>query len=381
MNEMPRIRHLAVSPLPDAEDWAALEEQAAEPAFSSMRAWLMAGMAGLPVKSRPLPVVALDDRGAPVALCGIAQGARWNKEWPQVATPRWTSFFCHGVPLIDGRDPQAAVAALLQTLAEGGTRVAFFPSVTRRGPFMKGLAACATEMGLRLRILDVWQRAALDATLTEETWWRGQIRRRRRKEWQRLKRRLQERGKTSFEILQAEDDPRPWIEDFLTLEASGWKGRAGTALLKERGLAAFTRQALIALHAEGRLRFWRLRHAGRTIASLFAMLHLRTLVLGKIAYDETMAAYSPGVLLTIEATREILADPAVDWADSCAIPGHPMIDHLWKQRLEMADVLITLPGSHAGFATGLALAVEGRYHARRWLKTAWHRWRRILPHR
>ena len=43
----------------------------------------------------------------------------------------------------------------------------------------------------------------------------------------------------------------------------------------------------------------------------------------KIAYDETFAHYSPGVLLTLDATEALLADPAVAYADSCATGGHP----------------------------------------------------------
>ena len=30
------------------------------------------------------------------------------------------------------------------------------------------------------------------------------------------------------------------------------------------------------------------------------------------------------------------------FADSCATPDHPMIDHLWRDRLAMADLMIAL---------------------------------------
>ena len=32
------------------------------------------------------------------------------------------------------------------------------------------------------------------------------------------------------------------------------------------------------------------------------------------------------------------ADPRVKWVDSCAIPNHPMIDHIWAERRRMRAV-------------------------------------------
>jgi hypothetical protein len=77
----------------------------------------------------------------------------------------------------------------------------------------------------------------------------------------------------------------------------------------------------------------------------------------KTAYDEAFAQYSPGVLLTLAATEALLADPAVAFADSCASGGHPMIDHLWRERLTISDQLFSLRGE-AEFSYGLAVRLE-----------------------
>ena len=65
--------------------------------------------------------------------------------------------------------------------------------------------------------------------------------------------------------------------------------------------------------------------------------------LGKIAFDEAFAKYSPGVLQILDATESLFAEGGIALVDSCAIPDHPMIDNIWRDRIAMADVLIGTP--------------------------------------
>ena len=58
--------------------------------------------------------------------------------------------------------------------------------------------------------------------------------------------------------------------------------------------------------------------------------------------------------MILDATASLLADPAIAFADSCAIPGHPMIDHIWRDRLELCSVLIPAPGQPAWKRRALA---------------------------
>jgi hypothetical protein len=46
------------------------------------------------------------------------------------------------------------------------------------------------------------------------------------------------------------------------------------------------------------------------------------------------------VLLALSATETLLAEPNLAYADSCATSGHPMIDHVWRERRVLADQLI-----------------------------------------
>jgi hypothetical protein len=62
----------------------------------------------------------------------------------------------------------------------------------------------------------------------------------------------------------------------------------------------------------------------------------------KIAYDERFARYSPGVLLTLALTENLLDDVGMMRADSCATADHPMIDRIWRERLPLCDLMVAL---------------------------------------
>ncbi|MFT6673349.1 MAG: hypothetical protein ACJAVZ_004847, partial [Afipia broomeae] len=84
-------------------------------------------------------------------------------------------------------------------------------------------------------------------------------------------------------------------------------------------------------------------HAGETpVASAIVLRHLDRAFYFKLGVDENFAKYSPGVQLTLELTRHMCADPSIAMVDSTAMPGHPMIDPIWRGRLAIGDVLIPL---------------------------------------
>jgi hypothetical protein len=58
----------------------------------------------------------------------------------------------------------------------------------------------------------------------------------------------------------------------------------------------------------------------------------------------------------LDLTESLLAAPTPVRIDSCATANHPMIDHLWRERLSLGDRLIALRPGAVPF--GLACAVE-----------------------
>ena len=149
-------------------------------------------------------------------------------------------------------------------------------------------------------------------------------------------------GSVAFAM--AHDGPalRDRVEDFMVLEAKGWKGQRGSAFLNDPGLATFLRAMTRTMDREGKCRLDSLSVDGRMIAASIVLLGGERAYFWKTAYDEDYAFASPGVLLTMDMTDRLLREPLVLGADSCAIPDHPMIDHIWRGRLRIADVMTSL---------------------------------------
>ncbi|HEX9370054.1 MAG TPA: GNAT family N-acetyltransferase [Roseiflexaceae bacterium] len=151
------------------------------------------------------------------------------------------------------------------------------------------------------------------------------------------------------------------LGDFLTLEATGWKGRAGTAARDHAEIRTFMETAVGKLAGKGKAQLARLFLDTRAIAAIIVLRSGDTAWCWKIAYDESRARASPGVQLLLHVTKTLLDDPRVARADSCATPDHPMIDHVWRERLPLADRLIRVgPGNRAGFALACALETARR---------------------
>ena len=153
----------------------------------------------------------------------------------------------------------------------------------------------------------------------------------------------------TFTTAASPTDDAAALNDFLVLEASGWKGIAGTAIASDPALKTFVEGAVGALAACGRARIDRLFLNGRAVAAAITLQSGDTAWCWKIAYNEGLASYSPGVQLALDLTESLLAAPGTTRADSCATADHPMIDHIWRERLPLHDRLIALRPSAMPF--------------------------------
>ncbi|MCC7138497.1 MAG: GNAT family N-acetyltransferase [Planctomycetes bacterium] len=109
--------------------------------------------------------------------------------------------------------------------------------------------------------------------------------------------RLAREAGVAFRFLEGAQATPDGLAAFLGVEASGWKGRAGTAIAADPRLVAFYRALAEGFHREGRLEWHRLEIGGEVAAVHFAVRWGRSLVLAKIAYDERFARLGPGNLL------------------------------------------------------------------------------------
>jgi CelD/BcsL family acetyltransferase involved in cellulose biosynthesis len=187
----------------------------------------------------------------------------------------------------------------------------------------------------------------------------GSMSAKKRKELRRQHNRLAEEGTLVFERLEGEAGLAEWTAEFLALEAAGWKGEAGSALASAPDTAALFTQSLAGAAAAGRLERLALRLDGRAIAMLANFITPPGAYSFKTAFDEAYARFSPGMLLQLE-NLALLERADVDWADSCAVEGHPMIERLWRGQRRMVSRNIAIGGPLRRAAFRLLMAYETR---------------------
>ena len=319
-----------------AADWRCVEAMALEPAVFQSADF------ALPILAQGTGAEVLTVRSETRLLMAIPTV---SKRGLQSTVP--SSLTASGLPQIKGYASDATAMAFVNSLPT--------PFLFRALPTQSAFYGVLGKAAAQFQVMKHWQRAALRINGTFEEWLAANFDHKRRKEFKRLRNRLSEKGNLTLETLNHSSALVGFVDDLLELEAKGWKGARGTALKGNDAEASLFREICMNLHTSGTLRFWTLKFDGKPIASLFGMVQDTQGWIVKIAYDEDFAKYSPGVLLILDATQALFAEPGLKLVDSCAIPGHPMIDRIWRDRIEMADVLVAPAQiSHFQFAATVA---------------------------
>jgi len=338
----------AIAPLTAvaAGGWRALAERAIEPNGYYLPAWELAvnafasgrgGASALAAWSDAAP----DDAARMIGLMPVVPMSRAYK----IPLPALVSAHPYGTlctPLLDRDMARDAAARLLRQARETGAHALILRDVSLDGAAMRTLGEVLREQGLRPRVLQSRLRACLDATRDAEELLREALGAKKLKELRRQRHRLADTGAVRFDVARTPAEVAAALETFLRLEASGWKGKRGTALIQNDGDAAFIRRAVPALAETGQCEIVTLRTGETPVAAGIVLRHQDRAFFFKLGIDERFAKYSPGVQLTLDLTRHLCADPAIATADSTAGADHPMINPIWRGRFAIGDVLVPL---------------------------------------
>jgi hypothetical protein len=315
-----------------------------EPAF-------LRAAAALPA-ARGVGALLVRERGRLIGvLAGRVEGHAHGRPLPTFVA--WaTSYSPLSVPLVDHERADAAIDALLDELPHlpGGPRLALLPSIEEDGSFARALTDRLYSRAAGMRALDRHSRAAFAPGGDPF----AGVSHKKLKELGRLGRRLADTGAVHRASITG-DGMEGAVSTYLALEASGWKGRAGTAAGLDPVARAFLVDAVMGLSREGKARVDLLKVDDRIIAAAITLFSRDRAWFWKTAYDESFAHFSPGVLNALALTQSLAVDSRTALVDSCAVADHPMIDRLWSGRIAIADCLVPL-SNRRSFA--LALATE-----------------------
>lgn len=321
--------------------WSALAARAIEPNGFYHPAWARAVARHAEGKSGARALLAWESpaRARLIGLLPVTSAMR-ALTLPVPALVAWQAYAPLTVPLLDRDAADQAASALIDAASAVGACGLLLPSIATEGAAAQALQRAARVPAM---LSHQHQRAMLDARQDGDAALES-LGAKKLKELRRQRNRLADNGEVAFRVVTAADDVQAALEAFLALEAAGWKGARGTALGAKSGDAAFVREAVPALVRDGQARMMTLSAGDRIVATGVVLHHLDRAYFFKIAYDETLAKTSPGVQLTLDLTRALCADPAVGSVDSIAVSNHPMIDHIWRDRLAIADLLLPARG-------------------------------------
>jgi CelD/BcsL family acetyltransferase involved in cellulose biosynthesis len=303
-------------------------------------------------------------------LCGFVplRRRRLHRLLPVTVLETWQHLYCFlSTPLVRRGYAVEALEALFDWLNDDrGAPLLRLNLSSGDGGFAKAL----TEVcGRRLRtsyVAHSYCRALIEPRSDSESYIREALTGRHFKEYRRQERLLAKRGQYERRVLKAGDDVADWAEMFLRLEAGGWKGRGGTAMASAPADAEYFRTLVGGAAAAGKLGMVGLFLDGEPVALKCNFASGTGSFAFKIAFDEAYAANSPGVLLEL-ANIDLLHDAAAThWMDSCAMPGHPMINRLWTERRLIVDRYVAT-GRTPGDALVALLPLA------RWLKRSLHK--------
>lgn len=258
----------------------------------------------------------------------------------------WLHLHCPlGTPLVRQDHAAEAIRALLAWVQANSDAVAFsFNKIPAEGAFACQLRAVLDEQGRLIDEHDQWERAILQGGMKGEGYVLTHQRKKKLKEYARLRRRLEDCGELELEVLLPGEsgDLSRWINEFMLLEQHGWKGRRMTAMYSHSAERVFAETLMHNAAQYGQLMMLKMTLDGEPIAIKLNLVGASQGAYAfKIAYDERYASYSPGVLLELENIYAMLDDTPLGWMDSCAIPDHPMINRLWAERRKMVNMHIS----------------------------------------
>lgn len=285
------------------------------------------------VKSRLRLLVPFSVEKAPIPF-GVSVMRTWSSPFGPL-----------GTPLLDRDDPAGVVEDFFAMLARPRLKlpkVFVLPEMRLDGPVASLFSAIAENRGLTLVTTGAVERPFLESELDGKAYLKQSLRPHHLREFRRLKRRLEDAGKVEHVVARTHDEIRLAVETFLTLEASGWKGRERTAMAIDRYRAAFAREALHRLSEQDMCRIHSLTLDGKPIACLIVLVEAGVAYTWKTAYDEAYAQFSPGTLLLIDVTGQHLDDPNIMITDSCAVPDHPVMSRLWSERKPFGTLVVGL---------------------------------------
>ncbi|MBV7259510.1 GNAT family N-acetyltransferase [Erythrobacter sp. WH158] len=342
-------------------DWERLAAQASEPNPFFEPWFLLPSLSAFAGQNSSIAVIAHYTRDTLTGVLPINRSIRYyGYPVPHIACWLHDNAF-YGAPLVASGCEHAFWEATLEHMDKSAGRALFLhlPLLEQGGVLDRALEAVLAGSERFNAVVLRRERAMLASDLSCEDYLANALSKKHRKELRRQRRRLADEGDLTVERLSDETDLARWTDQFLALEAAGWKGAAGSALSDDSATGDFFKCALQGAAQAGKLERLTLHLDRSPVAMLASFVTAPGAYSFKTAFNERYAANSPGLQLQIDNLSS-LDHPKIKWTDSCAAEGHPMIDRLWTERRQLVSRNIAIGGPLRRAAFRQMMAFETR---------------------
>jgi CelD/BcsL family acetyltransferase involved in cellulose biosynthesis len=128
-----------------------------------------------------------------------------------------------------------------------------------------------------------------------------------KKKLQRSRRKMVKDYEAAFDMARSPADLETELSEGFAVEASGWKGEAGTAIVSRPDTELFYRRIATVFHDRDELRLSRIVLDGELAAFSYCLEHRGALYGIKAGYDERFRKYSPGLVLQLATVEQCFA--------------------------------------------------------------------------
>lgn len=318
-------------------EWEGLAAEAAEP-NPFYEHWML-----LPALeaygAQDFRCLAVWDSGTLTGLFPMQPARHWRR-MPVRALGAWRhrNMLLCGTPLVRAKFATRCICALLQSAQ---APILEFDWVPAGGLFYGALAEAAVASGLPWIVTDAYTRALLVRDRDP----RGRFNSNMKNNLRRWQARLAAYGKVTPVRLGPDGDVAAWTEEFMRLEASGWKGRAGSALVCRADDRRFVTEVFAEAFRRGRLQITGLNLDGRPLARHCMLTAGEGAFTFKIAYDETYEKCSPGILGEVDNVRQFMDTPGARWIDSNTARENTSYGRVWKDRRTVQRIAVGVSGA------------------------------------
>jgi CelD/BcsL family acetyltransferase involved in cellulose biosynthesis len=278
---------------------------------------------------------------APGQLCGFFPFERRSRfaRLPARALILWQYQECYlSTPLLRRGFETEVFRALIQWAASCplGADIIEGIEIGGDGPVVSSLFRSLQLLGLN-SLADWRDRPLMVPRISCDEYLRLAISGDRRRVLRSRQRNLEKLGPINFTEPQTESTLDCWIDNFLSIEASGWKGRQKVAAICHDNTREFFRTVIHEAFRRGRLDSFTMNAGPVPVAARCSFRAGTGSFLYKSAYQEEYARYSPGALLELERIRRAHEDREIYWVDSCVSSS---FDHYlpWCDRRRIADI-------------------------------------------